>query len=149
MKVILLEDVKKVGKKGEVVDVATGYGRNYLVRNKLAVLASEGSMEVLKEQRAESAAEEAKKKEKAIENKEKIEKIDLVFFVKVGKEGKIFGSVSSKQVANELNGKHNIVVDRRKFLDNGPYTHLGINNVRVELYKDVIATIKVNIKEQK
>lgn len=149
MKVILLDDVKKVGKKGEVVEVAPGYGRNFLIRNKLAVMATEGSMDVLGEQKAEHAANEEAKKQEAIKNKEKIEKIDLIFFVKVGKEGKIFGSVSSKQVANELNGKHKIIVDRRKFLDNGPYTHLGVNNVRVELYKDVIATIKVVIKEQK
>lgn len=149
MKVILLDDVKNVGKKGEVVKVAPGYGRNFLIRNKLAVIASEGSMDVLKEQEAEHDAHEAKKKEQALVDKEKIEKLDLEFSVNVGKEGKIFGSVSSKQVANELESRHKIKVDRRKFLDNGPYTHLGVNNVRVELYKDVIATIKVVLKGKK
>ena len=149
MKVILLDDVKNVGKKGEVVEVAPGYGRNFLIRKKLAVMASEGGLDVLAEQKAERAEEEAQKKEQAIKDKEKIESLTLPFFVNVGKEGKIFGSVSSKQVANELNGKHKIKVDRRKFLDNGPFSHLGINNVRVELYKDVIATIKVDIKEKK
>lgn len=149
MKVILLSDVKNVGKKGEVVKVAPGYGRNFLLRNKLAVLASEGSMDVLKGQQAEHDKNEAAKKAKAIEDKEKIEKLSLDFYLNVGKEGKLFGSVSSKQVASELNTRFKIKVDRRKFLDNGPYAHLGVNNVRVELYKGVIATIKVNIKEKK
>ncbi len=149
MKVILLDDVKNVGKKGEVVDVAPGYGRNFLIRNKLAVMASEGSMDVLREQKAEHKEEEAKKKAQAEKDKEKIEKIELDFYLNVGKEGKIFGSVSSKQVASELLSKHKIKVDRRKFLDNGPYVHLGVNNVQVELYKDVIATIEVVIKEKK
>lgn len=149
MKVILLDDVKNVGKKGEVVKVAPGYGRNFLIRNKLAVMASEGSLDVLAEQEAEHEKKEAKKKEQALADKEKIEKLNLDFFVNVGKEGKIFGSVSSKQVASELLTRFKIKVDRRKFLDNGPYTHLGVNNVRVELYKDVIATIKVVLKEKK
>ena len=69
--------------------------------------------------------------------------------VNVGVEGKIFGSVSSKQVARALLQRHKIKVDRRKFLDNGPYTHLGVNNVRVELFKDVVATIQVVLKEKK
>lgn len=149
MKVILLDDVKNVGKKGEVVKVAPGYGRNFLIRNKLAVMASEGSLDVLAEQEAEHEKKEAKKKEQALADKEKIEKLNLDFFVNVGKEGKIFGSVSSKQVASELLTRFKIKVDRRKFLDNGPYTHLGVNNVRVELYKEVIATIKVVLKEKK
>lgn len=149
MKVILLDDVKNVGKKGEIVKVAPGYGRNFLLRNKLAVLASEGSMDVLKEQEAEHQASEDKKKALALENKEKIEKLSLDFFLNVGVEGKLFGSVSSKQVASELNKRFKIKVDRRKFLDNGPYNHLGVNKVEVELYKGVIATINVNIKEKK
>lgn len=149
MKVILLDDVKNVGKKGEVVKVAPGYGRNFLLRNKLAVLASEGSMEVLNEQKAEHQAKEDDKKAQALIDKEKIEKLSLDFYLNVGKEGKLFGSVSSKQVASELNKRFKIKVDRRKFLDNGPYSHLGVNKVGVELYKGVIATINVNIKEKK
>ncbi|NLC34055.1 MAG: 50S ribosomal protein L9 [Erysipelothrix sp.] len=149
MKVILLDDVKKVGKKGEVVEVATGYGRNFLIRNNLAVIASSGSMDVLKGQKQEEADHQESLKQQALVDKEKIEKISLDFFLSVGKEGKLFGSVSSKQVASELNTRFKIKVDRRKFLDNGPYNHLGINNVDVELYKGVIATIKVHIKEKK
>lgn len=149
MKVILLADVNKVGKKGEVVKVAPGYGRNFLIRNKLAVMASEGSLDVLKGQEEEHEKKEEAKKEQALKDKESIEKLNLDFFVNVGKEGKIFGSVSSKQVESALLTRFKIKVDRRKFLDNGPYTHLGVNNVDVELYKGVIATIKVVLKEKK
>lgn len=149
MKVILLTDVKKVGKKDEVVEVSAGYGRNYLIRRGLAVQATDASLEVLAEEEEEKAAKKAKRKEKAEKIKKQLEDIELDFAMNVGVEGKIFGSVSSKQVARALQQRHDIKVDRRKFLDNGPYNHLGVNNVRVELFKDVIATIQVVLKEKK
>lgn len=146
MKVILLSDVKKVGKKGEVVDVADGYGRNYLIRNKLAVLATNKSMEVLSEQKAQDAQTEKEKEQEAKEVAKKLESITLVFDVKTGKEGKVFGSVSTKHIVEELNKQYGILVDKRKIIDNGPVGTLGINNVRVELYKNVEGTIKVHLK---
>ena len=149
MKVILLTDVKKVGKKDEVVEVSAGYGRNYLIRRGLAVQATDASLEVLAEEEEEKAVKKAKRKEKAEKIKKQLEDIELDFAMNVGVEGKIFGSVSSKQVARALQQRHDIKVDRRKFLDNGPYNHLGVNNVRVELFKDVIATIQVVLKEKK
>ena len=149
MKVILLSDVKNVGKKDEVVEVSPGYGRNFLIRRGLAVLATGGSLDVLAEEESEKQANQDELKAKAEQVKAKIEKIELDFFVNVGVEGKIFGSVSSKQVASALLKRYNIKVDRRKFLDNGPYNHLGVNNVKVELFKDVVATIQVVLKEKK
>lgn len=146
MKVILLADVKKVGKKGEVVEVSPGYGKNFLIKQNLAVLATKASLDVLAEEEKAKELELEKEKEKALENKAKLEKIELTFAVKVGVEGKIFGSISSKQVATALLNQHKIKVDRRKFLDNGPYTHLGVNHVRIELFKDVIATVQVVLK---
>lgn len=149
MKVILLSDVKDVGKKDEVVEVSPGYGRNFLIRRGLAVMATAGSLNVLAEEESEKADKQEALKQKAIEKKEKIETIELDFPVNVGVEGKIFGSVSSKQVARALLQRHQIKVDRRKFLDNGPYNHLGVNNVKVELFKGVTATIQVVLKEKK
>ncbi len=149
MKVILLSDVKNVGKKDEVVEVSPGYGRNFLIRRGLAVLATGGSLDVLAEEESEKQANQDELKAKAEQVKAKIEKIELDFFVNVGVEGKIFGSVSSKQVASALLKRYDIKVDRRKFLDNGPYNHLGVNNVKVELFKDVVATIQVVLKEKK
>ena len=149
MKVILLSDVNKVGKKDEVVEVSDGYGMNFLIRRGLAVQATGASLGVLAEEEEEKQANQDELKEQAIQLKDKIEKIELDFAVNVGVEGKIFGSVSSKQVARALMQRHDIKVDRRKFLDNGPYSHLGVNNVKVELFKGVVATIQVVLKEKK
>ena len=88
MKVILLKDVKNVGKKDEIVEVSDGYGRNYLLRNKLAVLASEKAMEILSDQKKQQQQFLEEKKQEAIALKEKIEKIVLTFQIKSGKDGK-------------------------------------------------------------
>lgn len=144
MKVILKEDVKKVGKKGEIVEVSDGYGRNFLIARGLAVPESKKSLEILGEQKAQEAAEEAKRVEAAKETAAKMEKMMLTFTVKSGVEGRVFGSVSTKQITESLN-KQGIKIDKRKILDTEPISHLGVTNVRVELHKNVIGTIRVKL----
>lgn len=146
MKVILLQDVKKVGKKGEVKEVADGYARNFLIARKLAVAASEKSMSVLGQQKAEEAKLDKENKEAATQMKNKIENKEFVFKVNA-KDGKVFNSISTKQIAETL-AKDGFDVDKRKFIDKEPITSLGYSKVRVELYKDVIATIKVKLVEE-
>ena len=146
MKVILLSDVKNVGKKGEVKQVADGYGRNYLVKNGLAVEATKKSMEILTKKKADEAAREAEMKEEAIELKNKLEKMTLSFKVKAGSDGKMFGSVSNAKIAETLAKDYQIQVDKRKFVDNGNITELGMHKVRVELFKGVVATLNINIE---
>ncbi|MBQ1301000.1 MAG: 50S ribosomal protein L9 [Erysipelotrichaceae bacterium] len=146
MKVILLSDVKNVGKKGEVKQVADGYGRNYLVKNGLAVEATKKSMEILTKQKADEAAREAEMKEEAIELKNKLEKMTISFKVKAGSDGKMFGSVSNAKIAETLAKDYQIQVDKRKFVDNGNITELGMHKVRVELFKGVVATLNINIE---
>ena len=146
MKVILLSDVKNVGKKGEVKQVADGYGRNYLVKNGLAVEATKKSMEILTKQKADEAAREAEMKEEAIELKNKLEKMTISFKVKAGSDGKMFGSVSNAKIAETLAKDYQIQVDKRKFVDNGNITDLGMHKVRVELFKGVVATLNINIE---
>ncbi len=148
MKIILLSDVKNVGKKGEVKEVADGYGRNYLIRNRLAVEATKKSMEILDQQKADEKARQEELKKQAEELKKQIEAGTLVFKVKAGNEGKIFGSVSPAKMAERLSNDFGITVDKRKFVDNENLTTLGNHKVRVELYKGVIATVKVNIQAQ-
>ena len=144
MRVILKEDVKKVGKRGEIVNVADGYARNYLIARGLAVPETKKSLEILSDQKAVEAAEEKKKEEAAKETAAQLEKMLLTFNVKSGKDGKVFGSVSTKQIAEALN-KQGIRIDKRKILDTSPIQSLGITKVRVELYKNVIGTIRVQL----
>ena len=147
MKVIMLADVKKVGKKGEIVEVADGYGRNFLIRGGYAVQATAGSQKVLDQQKVQEALNEQEKKTKAEEVAKKLENMTLRFHVKSGKEGRVFGSVSTKQIAEELR-KQGIQIDKRKILDTSPIGTLGVTKVRVELYKDVIGTINVHLLEK-
>ena len=145
MKVILLKDVKNVGKKDEIVEVSDGYGRNYLLRNKLAVLASEKAMEILSDQKKQQQAFLEEKKQEAIALKEKIEKIVLTFQIKSGKDRKLFGSVSTVKICELMQKQYNIALDKRKFIDKENITSLGTNDLKIELFKDVIATVKVKV----
>ena len=144
MRVILKQDVKKVGTKGDIVNVADGYARNFLIARGLAVAETKKSLEILSDQKAVEAAEEAKREEEARETAARLEKMLLTFQVKSGKEGKVFGSVSTKQIAEALN-KQGIKIDKRKILDTSPIQSLGITKVRVELHKNVIGTIRVQL----
>ena len=148
MKVILLSDVKKVGKKGEMVEVSDGYARNFLIRQKLAVAATETSRQILNEQKAKEAEKEAELEAQANEIKKKLENITLEFKVKTGEGGRVFGSVSSKQICEELQKKYQIHVDKRKFLDNESINSCGVTYVKVDPYRNkVIGQIKVHVSE--
>ena len=144
MKVILKQDVKKVGKKGEIVEVSDGYARNFLIARGLAVQSTKKSLEILGEQKKEEAALEAQKEAEARKAAAELENMTLDFHVKSGKEGKVFGSVSTKQIAEELT-KKGIPVDKKKFVDTAPVQTLGVTKVRVELYKNVIGVVRVRL----
>lgn len=146
MKVILKSDVKKVGKKGDIVDVADGYARNFLIARGLAVPSTEKSREILAEQKAIEHEEDMRLKQEAEELAKQLEKMTISFTVKAGKEGKVFGSVSTKQIVEALQ-KQGIKIDKRKILDTEPITNLGVTKVKVELYKGVIGTVNVQLKE--
>ena len=141
MKVILLSDVKKVGKKGDMVEVSDGYGRNFLIRQHLAVAATERSKEILANQQHEQALEEAALEAKAKEIKTELEGLTLEFKVKTGAGGRVFGSVSTKQIVEELRKKN--------IIDTDAISSLGITYVKVDLYRNqVIGSIKVHVSEQ-
>lgn len=148
MKVILLADVKNVGKKGEIKEVADGYGRNYLVKNRFAVEATKRSLEILQNQKDTAEREFQENTAKAMEIKEKIEKIQLVFKVKASIEGKLFGAISTAKIADELQRLHKITVDKRKFIDTRDLKLIGKYDVRIELFKGVVATLRVDIVHQ-
>ncbi|MDE6195405.1 MAG: 50S ribosomal protein L9 [Erysipelotrichaceae bacterium] len=149
MKIILTSDVKKLGKKGDVVDVADGYGRNFLVKQNLGVEATKRSMEILDRQNLQHELEEKELEARAKEVAKQLEKITLEFTLKTGEGGKVFGGVSTKQIIEQLHKQHDVQVDKRKVLDTGHISSLGFSNVRIDLYKNkVIGTIKVHIQEQ-
>lgn len=148
MQVILLSDVKKVGKKGDMIEVSDGYARNFLIKQKLAVAATERSKEILAEEKAQQAAHEAELEAEAKVLKEKLESITLEFKVKTGAGGRVFGSISSKQIREELLKKYDIKVDKRKFLSEDAVNSLGTTLVKVDLYRNkVIGQIKVHVSE--
>lgn len=145
MKVILLKDVKNIGKKGETVNVSDGHARNFLIPNKLALVATEKSLEVLSQQKEDAKAKIEEQRQEAIILKDKLANITLDFQLKTGEDGRVFGSISTKQVAEELMKKHGIQVDKRK-INSGPINTLGLNRLPVELFKDVEGTIVVRIR---
>lgn len=149
MEVILLADVKNVGKKNQTVNVSDGFANNFLFKKKLAVPVSKKSIEILEEQKENARLADQKAREEAIKLVEILKDITLEFEAKVGKDSKIFGSISLKQIEEELKAKHNITIDKRKFIDKGPLDMLGFYHLKIELYKGVIGEINVHIVERK
>ena len=145
MKVILLSDVKNVGKKGEVVDVKDGYAKNFLLAKKLAVKGSEESLKILNKQKEEKALYEKDLENKAIKLREELKNREFSFKLKANK-GKLSNSVSSKMIADRLN-EEGYEIDKRKIIEPKTITSLGYTNVKVELYKNVFAVIKILVEE--
>jgi len=144
VKVILLQDVKKQGKKDDIIEVSDGYAKNFLIKNKLAVAASTKAKEVLKDQ----IDDRAKKEEKLIEEcnviKEKLLKEKLVFKVKVGEQGRVFGNVSIKQIHKKLQ-ELGYTFDKKCIHITTPISTLGQTAVEIELHKKVKFNIIVNL----
>ena len=149
MKVILLQDVKGVGKKNQIVEVSDGYGSNFLIPRKLAVRYSEHGVEVRDKQIQREKDEFIRKQNEAREVKAKIESIVLEFTAPSSKDGRMMGTISEKVIVQELKDKYGIVVDKRKFIDKYPCNAFGYTRLKVELFKDVVATISVHVSEKK
>ena len=149
MKVILLKDVKNVGKKNQTVSVNDGYANNFLFPRKLAVKVSKTSVQILANQQENARIAEENAQKEARQLAEDLKNMEVSFKVKVGKEGKTFGSVSLKQVEDEFKNKYNVTIDKRKFIDKGPLDALGYYNLKIELHKGIIGVIKVHLEEER
>jgi len=147
MKVILTEDVKKLGSKGDVVDVADGYARNYLFPRGMAAEATKGKMKEIKEQEAKKERLESEKREEAEKLKSKIESEKFVLKVKAGEQGRLFGSVNTKDIA-EAAAEKGYDIDKRKIELNDSIKNLGMHNVSVKLYDDITAELKIDVQEK-
>ena len=144
MKVILLNDVKKQGKKDDIIEVSDGYGMNYLIKNGLAVAATKTSTKILSNELDKRKQEEEKLVKEMQEMRDKIIRENITFKVKTGAMDKVFGNVSSKQIAESLN-KMGYKVDKKQIQIDAPLDTLGVHNVTVELHKKVRFNIRVNL----
>ncbi|BBA22726.1 TPA: 50S ribosomal protein L9 [Staphylococcus aureus] len=148
MKVIFTQDVKGKGKKGEVKDVPVGYANNFLLKKNYAVEATPGNLKQLELQKKRAKQERQQEIEDAKALKETLSNIEVEVSAKTGEGGKLFGSVSTKQIAEALKAQHDIKIDKRKMdLPNGIHS-LGYTNVPVKLDKEVEGTIRVHTVEQ-
>lgn len=145
MEVILLQDVKGVGKKQQTVTVSDGYANNFLFPKKLAVKVSKKSVEILENQKENARIAEENAATNARELAEKLKSAEVELSLKVGKEGRVFGSISLKQICDELLNKYNYDIDKRKFIDKGPLDSLGYYNLKVLLHKGIVGIVKVHV----
>jgi len=147
MKVILLQDVKGLGKKGEVVNASDGYARNFLFPKKLAAEATQGNVKTLNEQKTSQELKKQQEVEEAKELAKKIENSPIEIIAKAGDGGRLFGSVTSKDLAETLEKQHHIKIDKRKITLPEPIRELGVRYVEIKLHVGVVGKLTVNIKE--
>lgn len=150
MKVIFLEDVKGKGKKGEVKNVADGYAHNFLFKNGLAEEANKSNVSALKGQQMAEEKKTAEELQEAKDLKEMLEKEETVIELtaKSGEDGRLFGSITSKQIAAELKKQYKVKLDKRKIDLKNPIRSLGVTKLSVRLHPDVMATLTVHVTEE-
>jgi len=148
MKVILKENIKSIGKKDEVVNVSDGYARNYLFAKNLAVEATEGNLAKLQTKKDSATFKKSQEKEEAQKVADKLAKLTLEFRVQAGENGKVFGGVSSKEIAEKLEKEHQIKVDKKKIDLKEPIKILGVKRVDIKLFEGVVGTVKVKTIEK-
>ncbi len=143
VKVILKENIKSIGKKDEIINVSDGYARNFLFAKDLAVEATPGNLAKLKSKKDSEQFKKDTEKEEARKMADKLSKIKLEIKVKAGENGKIFGGVSSKEIAEKLEKEYQIKVDKKKIDLKDTIKTLGVTIVDIKLFEDVIGKIKV------
>lgn len=148
MKVIFLKDVKGQGKKGQVKEVSEGYARNFLIPRGLAAAANEGNLKQLEQLNKAQSRRKEQEKAEAEKQAAEIAKLKLEFRVKAGEGGRLFGSITSKQIAEEL-AKHGFKIDKRKITLDDSIRTLGITKVQLRLHPEVTATVNVQVTEEK
>lgn len=147
MKVILTKDVKGKGKKGEMVNVSDGYARNYLLPQGLAIEASATAVNDLKNKESAKQFKIQTERAEAKALAEKLKEITIVYQLEAGADGKTYGSVTSKEIAEKLESLYGIVIDKRKIVLDKPIKSFGIFELDVKLYPEVIGKLKIQIKD--
>ena len=145
MKVILKADIKGVGKKDQIINASDGYARNYLFPKNLAVEANNENMTKLKAKQDSNAYRKSQEKEEAKKVADKLSKILLKIEVRTGENGKIFGGVSSKEIAESLKEKYDIVVDKKKIELKETIKEIGGRKIEIKLYEGVVGSLKIDV----
>ncbi|GGA47087.1 50S ribosomal protein L9 [Paenibacillus physcomitrellae] len=148
MKVIFLKDMKGQGKKGEIKEVSEGYAQNFLLPRGVAKPATEGNVKNQEMQNLSEQKRKAQEKEDAIALGKKLEETAVNLKAKAGEGGRLFGAITSKQVAEALQKEHGIKIDKRKIEMQDPIRTLGVTQVPVKLHPDVKSTMKVHVVEE-
>lgn len=147
MKVILQQDVKGQGKKGQLIDVSEGYGRNFLLPRKLAVLATTDSINLMKQADEAKARRIELEKEEAREHAEKLKDIIVHVVAKGGSGGRLFGAVTSKEIAESLKAEHHIELNKQKIVLEENIKNFGTYHIKVKLYPEITGTLTVQVTE--
>lgn len=145
MKVILLADIKGVGKKDQIINASDGYARNFLFPKKLAVEANNENLGKLKSKNESKAFKKETEIAEAKKSAEKINSITLTIKVKAGENGKIFGGVTSKEIAESLKNEYKIEIDKKKIVLSETIKNIGTHTVDIKLYEGIIAELKLHI----
>ena len=145
MKVILLEDVKKLGKKDEIIEVSSGYARNFLIPNKKAIVADNVNLNKLEGKKSKESYLKEISLEHAKDIKEIIEKEVLVIYAKKGKDDRLFGTITNSEIAKELKKKYNVDIDRKKIIVENAIKMVGEYIITIKLEQGVMADLKVDI----
>ena len=148
MKVILLKDVKGTGKKGEVKEVSDGYAKNFLLPKKMAVVADNTNIKELNEKNKSKENKAQKEYEAAVELGKKMEDMAVTIYSKSGDGGRLFGSITSKDIAEQLKKQHSIEVDKRKVMLDEPIRALGSRFVEIKIHQKVTTKIRVDVREK-
>ena len=147
MKVILLEDVKSLGKKGEIVNVSDGYARNFIIPKKKGVEATAANLNTLKLQKANEEKKAQENLEHAQALAKELENATVEIKIRAGEGGKLFGSISSKEIAAAICEQYQLEVDKKKIVLDEPIKELGEHTVKIKLHKDVSAQVTVQVLE--
>ena len=142
MEVILLTDVEKIGKEGDIVNVRDGYGRNYLLPRKLAVISSPHAVKLVESKKRKRETEKEKVKEEALKTSKKIENLSCTISVEAGLEDKIFGTVTPEMIRNSLR-QENFDIDKRDIIIEEPIKKLGVYQVKIKLHPEVDAKFRI------
>lgn len=147
MKVIFLQDVKGKGKKGQMAEISDGYARNYLLPKKLAMEATPDAINTMRMNDKAAAEKAAKERAEAVEISKKLREMTVVVTAKGGGAGKLFGSVTSQEIADALKAKSGIVIDKRKIVLSDPIKNVGTYTVQCKLGYEITAPLSVKIEE--